>query len=102
MTNCGMCGQPLSTDHSCNAYMTTIKTLEEHIYSILYKKSKIDGVRVLYEDEWPIDELVIWIYQEIITPYEKRLIHAQQDGYLTGVTQGRLDEKLQHEQQKKK
>ena len=35
------------------------RTLPDKIYSVLYEKSRVDGVRVLYEDEWPIDELVI-------------------------------------------
>lgn len=37
--------------------MTKPQTIEELIYSILFQHSKASGVRLLYEDEWPIKEL---------------------------------------------
>lgn len=35
----------------------TKEKVEDKIYTILYKNSTVDGVRVLYEDEWPLEEL---------------------------------------------
>lgn len=35
----------------------TLPDLKKRIYDLLYKNSTVDGVRILHEDVWPIDEL---------------------------------------------
>jgi hypothetical protein len=57
---CSKCKQATDPDYGglklcvkCNK-----SQLEKDIYDILYSKSRVDGVRVLYEDEWPIEELI--------------------------------------------
>lgn len=50
---------------------TQKESWEEQIYNILHAKSKVDIVRVLYEDEWPVEELVNLISQAIIADREK-------------------------------
>jgi hypothetical protein len=45
--------------------MSKSTTLDTEIYKILYKSSRVDGVRVLYEDEWPINELKALIQREV-------------------------------------
>lgn len=47
--------------------------LNKKIYDTLYEKSRVDGVRVLYEDEWPIDEL--------IGLFESEVEKAKKEGY---------------------
>lgn len=50
--------------------------LTDKIYKILFDKSKVDVVRVLYEDEWPIDELANLIShqrEEVIEEIDKEL-----------------------------
>jgi hypothetical protein len=32
--------------------------LEDQIYNILYANSRVDIVRVIYEDEWPVESLL--------------------------------------------
>jgi len=41
------------------------KTMPDTLYNILYEKSKVYGVRVLYEEDFPLDELTEFIQQEI-------------------------------------
>ena len=41
------------------------KTMPDKLYNILYEKSKVYGVRVLYEEDFPLDELTEFIQQEI-------------------------------------
>ena len=41
------------------------KTMPDKLYNILYEKSEVQGVRVLYEEDFPLDELVEFIQQEI-------------------------------------
>jgi len=38
--------------------------LQGKIYDVLYKKSKVDGVRIVYEDEWPLTELESFVRQQ--------------------------------------
>lgn len=38
--------------------------LKDLIYKILYDKSRVDGIRLINEDEWPIDELVKVVLEE--------------------------------------
>lgn len=42
----------------------TNKELEKQIYDILYSKSRVDGIRLCNEDEWPIEELAELIQSE--------------------------------------
>ncbi len=46
-------------------YLTDREKLMEKIYSILYKKSRVDGIRLINEDEWPIDELSALLTSEV-------------------------------------
>lgn len=41
------------------------QTIHDEIYNILYEHSTVDGVRVLYEDQWPVDEIVQAIREAI-------------------------------------
>lgn len=35
----------------------TLDQIEDQIYKILFDKSTVDAVRIIHEDEWPIEEL---------------------------------------------
>ena len=48
------------------------KTMPDKLYNILYEKSEVQGVRVLYEEDFPLDELVEFIQQEIDRAREER------------------------------
>ena len=55
------------------------KTMPDTLYNILYEKSKVYGVRVLYEEDFPLDELTEFIQQEIDRAKEegrKRLVNT--------------------------
>ena len=56
------------------------KTMPDKLYNILYEKSEVQGVRVLYEEDFPLDELVEFIQQEID--------RAREEGYTKGVKDG--------------
>ncbi len=45
--------------------------LKDQIYKILYKNSTVDGVRILHEDVWPIDELAALLQQIEEEAYKK-------------------------------
>jgi len=49
------------------------KTMPDKLYNILYEKSEVQGVRVLYEEDFPLDELVEFIQQEIDRAREETL-----------------------------
>jgi len=44
--------------------------LRDEIYQILYDKSRVDGIRLINEDEWPIDEL-----EHLVRQREDDLLH---------------------------
>jgi hypothetical protein len=46
--------------------------IKQKIYNVLYKKSTVDIVRVLHEDQWPLDEL----YNLFIEPPLQFVDHA--------------------------
>ena len=41
-----------------------VEKIKEKIYDILYKKSRVDVISFINEDEWPIDELSSLIDEE--------------------------------------
>lgn len=54
--------------------------LKDKIYKVLYEKSRVDVIRLINEDEWPINELVSLIKQERIR-YGEWLIGEDESGY---------------------
>jgi len=52
------------------------KTMPDKLYNILYEKSKVYGVRVLYEEDFPLDELTEFIQQELDRAREEGINEA--------------------------